>query len=87
VIYNLGTGRGFSVREVIAVARHITGHPIPAVECPRRPGDPATLVASSEKIRQALGWKPAHSDLERIVSDAWEWHRLHPNGYDEKRQS
>jgi UDP-glucose 4-epimerase len=84
LIYNLGTGRGFSVREVIEVARRITGHPIPAVECPRRLGDPSTLVASSEKIQKELGWKPTHSDLERIVSDAWAWHRRHPNGFDDK---
>jgi UDP-glucose 4-epimerase len=86
LIYNLGTGRGFTVREVIDMARRVTGHPIPAVECPRRPGDPATLVASSEKIRKELGWKPSHSDLERIVSTAWDWHRLHPNGFNDKRQ-
>jgi len=85
LIYNLGTGRGFSVHEVIAVARRVTGHPIPAVECPRRPGDPSMLVASSEKIQKELGWKPSHSDLERIVSSAWEWHRSHPNGFDDKR--
>ena len=84
LIYNLGTGRGFSAREVIEVARRVTGHPIPAIECPRRPGDPSTLVASSEKIQTELGWKPTHSDLERIVTDAWEWHRRHPNGYDDQ---
>jgi UDP-glucose 4-epimerase len=84
LIYNLGTGQGFSVQEVIEVARRVTGHPIPAVECPRRPGDPSTLVASSEKIQKELGWKPRHSDLERIVSSAWEWHRRHPNGFDDK---
>ena len=84
LIYNLGTGRGFSVREVIEVARGVTGHPIPAVECPRRPGDPSTLVASSEKIQKELGWKPSHSDLESIVSSAWEWHRRHPNGFEDK---
>jgi UDP-glucose 4-epimerase len=84
LIYNLGTGRGFSVREVIEVARGVTGHPIPAVECPRRPGDPSTLVASSDKIQKELGWKPSHSDLERIVSSAWEWHRRHPNGFEDK---
>ena len=81
LIYNLGTGQGFSVREVIDVARRVTGHPIPAVECARRPGDPSTLVASAEKIQKELGWKPIHSDLERIVSSAWEWHRRHPGGF------
>jgi UDP-glucose 4-epimerase len=84
LIYNLGTGQGFSVREVIEVARRVTGHPIPAVECPRRPGDPSTLVASSEKIQNELGWKPSHSDLEHIISSGWEWHRRHPNGFDDK---
>jgi len=81
LIYNLGTGRGFSVREVIDVARSVTGHPIPAIECPRRPGDPSILVASSEKIQKELSWRPKHSDLEHIVSSAWEWHRHHPNGF------
>ena len=85
LIYNLGTGRGFSVREVIDVARRVTGHPIPAVECPRRPGDPSTLVASSEKIQTELGWQPGYSDLERVVSSAWAWHRRHPNGFDGQR--
>ena len=84
LIYNLGTGQGFSVREVIDVARRVTGHPIPAVECPRRPGDPSTLVASAERIQKELGWKPTHSDLERIVSSAWEWHRGHPSGFGDK---
>ena len=86
LIYNLGTGRGFSVREVIDVARRVTGEAIPSVECARRSGDPSTLVASSTKIQTELGWKPICSDLERIVSDAWEWHRRHPNGYDDKAQ-
>ena len=85
LIYNLGTGHGYSVREVIEVARRVTGHPIPAVECPRRSGDPHTLIAGSEKIHAELGWKPNYSELERIVSDAWEWHRRHPHGYDDKR--
>jgi len=80
-IYNLGNGRGFSVRQVINVAREVTGHPIPAVECDRRPGDPAQLVASSERIRRELGWTPLHPDLEEIVASAWEWHRSHPGGY------
>lgn len=83
LIFNLGNGRGFSVREVIEVARRVTGHPIPAVESPRRPGDPAVLVASSEKIRRELGWIPRRPDLEVIVASAWEWHRTHPCGYSE----
>jgi UDP-glucose 4-epimerase len=82
LIYNLGNGRGFTVREVIEVARQVTGHPIPAVETPRRPGDPAVLVASSEKIQQELKWRPQHADLQQIVSSAWGWHRAHPRGYD-----
>jgi UDP-glucose 4-epimerase len=84
LIYNLGTGQGFSVLEVIGMARRVTGHSIPAVERPRRPGDPATLVASAEKIRKELGWKAIHSDLEHIVSSAWEWHRRNPRGFGEK---
>jgi UDP-glucose 4-epimerase len=87
LIYNLGTGRGFSVREVIEVARRVTRHPIPALECPRRPGDPSTLVASSERIQKELGWKPKHSELEHIVLSAWEWHRRHPNGFGDKQES
>jgi len=83
LIYNLGNGRGFSVREVIEEARAVTGHPIPAVESPRRIGDPEVLVASSRKIQQELGWKPQYPDLRSIVSSAWEWYRRHPNGYAE----
>jgi UDP-glucose 4-epimerase len=79
--YNLGNGRGFSIQEVLNVARKITGHPIPAEVGPRRPGDPATLIASSEAIRGELGWQPRHSELEQIVGDAWEWFRRHPEGY------
>jgi UDP-glucose 4-epimerase len=83
LIYNLGNGRGFTVREVIEVARRVTGHRIPAEETPRRPGDPAVLVASSEKIRRELGWTPKYADLETIIASAWEWHRTHPKGYEE----
>ncbi len=83
LIYNLGNGRGFTVHEVIEVARKVTGHEIPAIETPRRAGDPAVLVASSEKIQRELGWSPKHSELEAIISSAWEWHRTHPNGYAE----
>ena len=72
-IYNLGNSRGYSVREVIELARKVTGHPIPAVETDRRPGDPATLVASSDKIKRELGWKPKYEDLEKIVHTAWKW--------------
>ena len=83
-IFNLGNGVGYSVREVIETARKVTGHPIPATESSRRAGDPARLVASSEKAKFVLGWKPVHDSLEEIISSAWNWHKNHPNGYDEK---
>ncbi len=83
LIYNLGNGRGFSVREVIEVARKVTGHPIPAEESERRPGDPAVLVASSQRIQAELGWLPKYPELESIVESAWEWHREHPQGYED----
>ena len=79
--FNLGNGSGYSVREVIEVARKVTGHAIPAVETPRRPGDPPELVASSAKITRELGWKPEHPDLQTIIETAWRWHQSHPNGY------
>jgi UDP-glucose 4-epimerase len=79
--YNLGNGRGFSVREVIETARAVTGHPIPAVVGPRRPGDPAVLVAGSERIRRELGWEPRYPELRGIIESAWAWHRAHPRGY------
>ena len=82
-IFNLGNGVGYSVREVIETARKVTGHPIPSTETPRRAGDPARLVASSEKARKILGWKPVHDSLEEIIASAWNWHKNHPNGYDE----
>jgi len=82
-VYNLGNGEGFSVREVIATARQITGHPIPSKMGARRPGDPAILVASSEKIRRELGWRPRYSSLNDIMLSAWQWHREHPNGYED----
>jgi UDP-glucose 4-epimerase len=81
LILNLGNGRGFSVREVIAAVRRITHHPIPAVELPRRPGDPAILVASSAKAKQELHWRPAHTNIEEIIRSAWEWRNRHPKGY------
>lgn len=81
LVYNLGNGQGFSVREVLQAARKITGHGIPALESPRRPGDPAILVASSAKIRRELHWNPRFSGLQRIIASAWEWHRNHPFGY------
>jgi UDP-glucose 4-epimerase len=79
--YNLGNGQGYSVKEVIDTARAITGHPIPTLSTPRRPGDPAVLIAGSSKIRSALGWKPQYTELRTIISDAWRWHQAHPNGY------
>ncbi|HYG97728.1 MAG TPA: UDP-glucose 4-epimerase GalE [Terriglobales bacterium] len=81
LIYNLGNGRGFSVREVIEVARRVTGQPIPATEALRRAGDPAVLVASSSKIRQQLNWQPRCAELENIVASAWVWFQRHPTGY------
>jgi UDP-glucose 4-epimerase len=79
-ILNLGNGSGFSVKQVIDVARTVTGHAIPVNESPRRAGDPARLVAASDEIRAVLGWEPQH-DLEKIVGDAWAWHQAHPDGY------
>jgi UDP-glucose 4-epimerase len=75
LIYNLGNGVGFSVREVIESARRVTGHAIPVEECPRRPGDPAVLIASSEKIGTELGWKPEYTSLDEIIKSAWKWHQ------------
>jgi UDP-glucose 4-epimerase len=75
LIYNLGNGSGFSVREVIESARRVTGHPIPVENCPRRPGDPAVLVASSAKAMKELGWKPRYTNLDDIVRTAWIWHQ------------
>ena len=83
LVYNLGNGEGYSVREVIETAREVTGHPIPAIEAPRRAGDPARLVASSEKIRRELGWTPRFPSLREIIASAWEWHRAHPHGYED----
>ncbi|MEG0780737.1 MAG: UDP-glucose 4-epimerase GalE [Oscillospiraceae bacterium] len=82
-VFNLGNGVGFSVQQVIETARRATGHPIPATLSPRRAGDPAQLVASSEKAKRVLGWKPRYDDLETIISTAWAWHRSHPHGYEE----
>lgn len=84
LIYNLGSGNGYSVRDVIETARQVTGHLIPSIERPRRPGDCARLVASSEKIKRELGWKPQHDNLREIISSAWEWHKSHPHGFEDK---
>ncbi len=86
LIFNLGNGRGFSVREVIEVVRRVTGHPIPVREAARRPGDPAVLVASSDKIKRELRWQPQFSSLEAIVQSAWDWRRAHPEGYAEEHR-
>lgn len=80
-IFNLGNGVGFTVKEVIDTARKVTGHEIPVRIAERRAGDPARLIASSDKARQVLLWKPEHADLEEIISTAWNWHKNHPNGY------
>jgi UDP-glucose 4-epimerase len=82
LIYNLGNGAGYSVLEVIQTARRVTGHPIPARRGPRRPGDPARLVACAEAIQRDLGWTPQFPRLEQIIASAWEWHRSHPHGYE-----
>jgi UDP-glucose 4-epimerase len=82
LIYNLGSGNGYSVREVIETARQVTGHRIPVKELPRRPGDSARLVASSEKIKRELGWRTKHDNLHEIISSAWAWHKWHPKGYE-----
>ncbi|MBE0670037.1 MAG: UDP-glucose 4-epimerase GalE [Anaerolineales bacterium] len=81
MIFNVGSGNGFSVREVIETARKVTGHPIPSVEAPRRPGDSARLVASPGKIINELDWKPTHTNIQEILSSAWEWHKSNPTGY------
>ncbi|MGD2028629.1 MAG: UDP-glucose 4-epimerase GalE [Desulfobacterales bacterium] len=78
-VYNLGNNRGYSVREVIELARRVTGKTIPAIEADKRPGDPAILIASSDKIKEALGWKPQYEDLETIIKTAWKWHRKEAN--------
>ncbi len=80
-IFNLGNGVGFTVKEVIETSRKVTGHPIPAKMAQRRPGDPARLIASSEKAKKILGWSPKHNSLEEIISTAWLWHKKHPNGF------
>ncbi|MCD7035045.1 UDP-glucose 4-epimerase GalE [Metabacillus sp. GX 13764] len=79
--YNLGNGNGFTVKEVIDTARKVTGHSIPAEVAPRRAGDPAKLVASSEKAMKELGWKPKYASLDQMIESAWNWFQKHPNGY------
>ncbi len=81
--FNVGTGNGTSVREIIEAARAVTGHAIPAEETPRRAGDPPALYADPTKIKTELGWSPKHTDIGRIVETAWAWHQSHPKGYDD----
>lgn len=80
-IFNLGNGVGFTVKEVVETARKVTGHPISAKEEPRRAGEPSMLIASSAKAKEVLGWNPQYADLETIIDTAWNWHKSHPNGY------
>jgi UDP-glucose-4-epimerase GalE len=82
LICNLGTGRGYSVREVIRAVEEVTGLRVPVREAPRRPGDPPALVASALRARELLGWEPRYKDLRGIVETAWNWHRRHPRGYE-----
>lgn len=82
-VFNLGNGVGFSVNEVIETARKVTGHPIPSEIVSRRAGDPAQLIASSEKAKKILKWKPEYADLQTIIETAWKWHSAHPDGFKE----
>lgn len=82
-IYNLGNGNGYSVREVIETIKRVTGKELSSVDSPRRPGDPARLVASSKKIQEELGWTPRYPELQKIVETAWQWHKNHPKGYED----
>ena len=81
--FNLGNGQGFSNREIIEAARRVTGHPIPVSEEDRRPGDPAVLIASSQKAIDVLNWQPKYTNVEDIIATAWRWHSTHPNGFDD----
>ena len=82
--FNLGNGHGFSVREVLDTVSRVTGLEVPAVAADRRPGDPARLIAASDRARKELGWTPEYSSLETIIAHAWAWHHSHPNGYPSK---
>lgn len=82
LVYNVGIGRGYSVREVIETAREITGKPIAVREAPRRAGDPPVLVADASRIQRELGWLPKYTELRPIIETAWNWHRTHPAGFD-----
>ncbi|BCJ99413.1 UDP-glucose 4-epimerase GalE [Anaerocolumna chitinilytica] len=83
-IFNLGNGVGFTVKEIIEAAQEVTGQEIPAVISPRRAGDPAKLIASSEKAKKVLGWRPEFVDVKEIIATAWKWHQTHPDGYKTK---
>lgn len=85
-VFNLGNGKGFSVKEIIQTASQVTGRRIPVVESPRRPGDPPILIASSEKIAKGLGWSPRYGTLEEMIDTAWRWHRTHPYGFRARRR-
>jgi UDP-glucose 4-epimerase len=85
-VYNLGSGMGYSVNEVIETARAVTGHPIPAVTAERRAGDLPVLVADSTRIKEELGWEPQYDNLQKIVETAWRWHKTHPQGYANKHE-
>jgi UDP-glucose 4-epimerase len=82
--YNLGNGVGYSVKQIVEVARKVTGHPIPVVYGSRRAGDPAVLIADSTAIKAELGWAPEFTQLHQIIETAWQWHREHPQGYADK---
>lgn len=82
--FNLGSGVGFTVREIISAAERVTGKTIPTVDVPRRPGDPAQLVAAGDRAREVLGWQPRCTAVEDVIVSAWRWHSTHPNGYDKK---
>ena len=82
--FNLGSSTGFSNLQILEAARKVTGKEIPAELADRRPGDPDTLIASSDKAREVLGWKPQFDDIEKIIASAWAWHSSHPNGYNDR---
>lgn len=84
LVYNVGIGRGSSVRQVVAAVEEVTGRPVPVREAPRRPGDPPELVANADRIRRDLGWSPRYTDLKAIVQTAWDWHRTHPHGFGDR---
>ena len=82
--FNLGSSTGFSNQQMLTAAREVTGKPIPATLAPRRPGDPDSLVAASDKAREVLGWQPHYDDVNEIIKTAWTWTQKHPNGYDDR---